>query len=81
MEAGSRIDKRKAVGKRLVWSPQPILCSNQFHVVQAQRDNVGKGAQQREKEKTKKEGKEYGKKKKYFLTPRLCPNKGVLGLA
>ena len=40
-----------------------------------------KGVNKEKMEKTKKEAKKHGKKKKYFLNPRVCPNKGVLGAA
>ena len=45
MEAGSRCSKEEAAGKRLAWSPQPILGGNQVLMVQTQRDAVSKGAQ------------------------------------
>ena len=38
-----------------------------------------KGFYKEKTEKTKKKGKKYGKKKKYFLTPRPCPKEGMLG--
>ena len=49
MEAGPRCGQEEAAGKRLAWSPQPILGGNQVLMVQAQRDTVSKRAQQREK--------------------------------
>ena len=45
MEASPRYGEEKAAGKRLAWSPQPILGGNQVLMVQAQRDAVSKGAQ------------------------------------
>ena len=81
MEAGPRCGQEEAAGKRLAWSPQPILGSNQVLVVQAQRDTVSKGAQQRENREKEEKGQKYQEKKKYILTPRPCPNQGVLGPA
>ena len=33
VETGPRVDQEKAIGKRLAWSPQPILGGHQVHVV------------------------------------------------
>ena len=64
MESGSRCGKEKAAGKRLAWSPQPILGGNQVLMVQAQRDAMSKGALQREnREKEEKGQKILGKEK------------------
>ena len=64
MEAGPRCGEEEAAGKRLAWSPQPILGGNQVLMVQAQRDAVSKGAQQRENpRKRRKRAKNTGKRK------------------
>ena len=81
MEAGPCVDQEEAAGKRFAWSPQPILGGNLVLMVQAQRDSMEQGALQRETEKKKQKGKKYREKKKYILTPRPCPNQGVLGPA
>ena len=81
MEAGPRCGQEEAAGKCLAWSPQPILGGNQVLVVQAQRDAVSKGAQQRENPEKEEKGPKIREKEKYILTPRPCPNKGVLGPA
>ena len=81
METGSRIDKEEATGKPLIWSPQPILGGSEVHVVQAQRNAMEKGAPQREKGENQEKGQKILKKEKHFLTPRLYPNKRMLGPA
>ena len=81
MEIGSRIEEEEAAGKRLAWSPLPRLDGSQVHMVQAQKDAMEKRALQRENRENQEKGQKYGKKKKYLLTPRLYPNKGVLALA
>ena len=81
METGPRCGQEEAAGKCLAWSPQPILGGNQVLVVQAQRDAVRKGLNKEKTQKKKKKGKKYREKIKYILTPRPCPNKGVLGPA
>ena len=59
MEIGSRVNQKEAAGKRLVWSPQPILGGKQVHVVQAQKENVEKGALQRENGENKENVQKY----------------------
>ena len=81
MEASPRCGEEEAKGKRLAWSPQPILGGNQVLMVQTHRESVEQGALQRENEEKKKKGSKYWEKKKYILTPRPCPNQGVLGPA
>ena len=44
MEASPRCGKEEAAGKRLAWSPQPILGGNQVLMVQAKRDSMEQGA-------------------------------------
>ena len=38
MEIGPCIDEEEAAGKRLAWSPQPMMSGHQVAVVQSQRD-------------------------------------------
>ena len=88
METGPCVDEEEAAGKRLAWSPQPIMSGHQVAAVQSQRDisekslkNQKKGYCTEKKKKKKKKHKEDREKKKYLLTPIPCPSKGVLGPA
>ena len=55
MEAGGRVDQEKAAGKRLAWTPQPILGGRQVLVRQAQDDCREYRATQGKIEKEEKE--------------------------
>ena len=79
MEVGSRCGKEKVAGKRLAWSPQPILGGNQVLVVQAQRDSVDKGALQRENEEKKEKGQKIPGKEKIHSNSQSVPQQESVG--
>ena len=65
MEIGSPIDQEETTRKRLAWSPQPILRSNRVDIVQAQREDMEKGALQRENK---------GKGQRNRVKEKILPN-------
>ena len=80
MEAGPRCSgKEEAAGKRLAWSPQPILGGNQVLRVQAQRDAVSKGAQQRENQEKEEKGQKIPGKEKIHPNSQTVSQPGSVG--
>ena len=79
MEAGPRCGQEEAVEKRLAWSPQPILGGNQVLVVQAQRDAVSKGAQQRENPEKEEKGPKIREKQKIHPNSQTVSQQGSVG--
>ena len=79
MEAGPRCGQEEAAGKRLAWSPQPILGGNQVLVVQAQRDTVSKGAQQGENPEKEEKGPKIREKEKIHSNSQTVSQQGSVG--
>ena len=79
MEVGPRCDQEEAAGRRLAWSPQPILGGNQVLVVQAQRDAVSKGAQQRENPENEEKGPKIREKEKIYPNSQTMSQQGSVG--
>ena len=79
METGPRCGQEKAAGKRLAWSPQPILGGNQVLMVHAQRDAVSKGAQQRENPEKEEKGPKIREKEKIHPNSQTVSQQGSVG--
>ena len=79
MEAGPRSGEEKAAGKRLAWSPQPILGGSQVLMVQAQRDAVSKGAHQGENPKNEEKGRKIRDKEKIHPNSQTVSQPGSVG--